>query len=119
MDTDVELARRLASDLDRAFPDLVAAHQDRLYTLSLRLLGDTRDAEEVSQDVLVRAYRAMAGYPRERIAELRLRPWLAAIAVNLSRNRRRRESDRRPPVQLEPLLAGGFEPVDHGGPDPE
>ena len=115
MDTDTALAIRLARDVDAAFPDLVAAHQDRLYTIALRLLGDRRDAEEVAQDALVRAFRAMHGYPRERIAELRLRPWLASITVNLARNRRRRLDDRQPPNQLEPMLDAGFDPASDDG----
>ena len=65
MDADAALANGLARDLDAAFPLLVADHQDRLYTIALRLLGDRRDAEEVAQDALVRAFRAMRGYPRE------------------------------------------------------
>jgi RNA polymerase sigma factor (sigma-70 family) len=109
MDTDVALADRLARDVEAAFPGLVEAHQDRLYTIALRLLGDGRDAEEVAQDALVRAFRAIRGYERERIAALRLRPWLASIAVNLARNRRRRADDRRPPSQLEPMLDAGFD----------
>jgi len=114
MDTDANLAVRLAHDLDRAFPALVADHANRLYTIALRVLGDQRDAEEVAQDALVRAHRAMAGYPAERIAELRLRPWLASIAINLAHNRRRRHADRRPPARLEPLMEVGFDPVDAG-----
>jgi RNA polymerase sigma-70 factor (ECF subfamily) len=110
MDTDADLASRLARDVDAAFPALVAGHQDRLYTIALRLLGDRRDAEEVAQDALVRAFRAMHEYPRERIGMLRLRPWLASIAVNLARNRRRRLDDRRPPGSLEPMLDAGFDP---------
>jgi RNA polymerase sigma-70 factor (ECF subfamily) len=109
MDPDAALAAALARDLDRGFPRLVDGHADRLYTIALRLLGDRRDAEEVAQDALVRAYRAMAGYPPERIAALRLRPWLASIAVNLARNRRRRLDERRPPGSLEPLLDAGFD----------
>jgi RNA polymerase sigma factor (sigma-70 family) len=111
MDTDTALANRLARDVDAAFPALVEAHQDRLYTIALRLLGDRRDAEEVAQDALVRAYRAIGGYPRERVLALRLRPWLASIAVNLARNRRRRFEDRQPPNQLEPMLDAGFDPA--------
>ena len=111
MDTDTALATRLARDVDAAFPDLVTAHQDRLYTIALRLLGDRRDAEEVAQDALVRAFRAMHGYPRERIVALRLRPWLASITVNLARNRRRRFEDRQPPNQLEPMVEAGFDPA--------
>jgi RNA polymerase sigma factor (sigma-70 family) len=109
MDTDAALATRLSRDLEAAFPELVTGHQDRLYTIALRLLGDRRDAEEVAQDALVRAFRAMAGYPRDRTAALRLRPWLASIAVNLARNRRRRLDDRRPPSPLEPMLEAGFD----------
>ena len=119
MDTDAALATQLSRDLDAAFPALVAGHQDRLYTIALRLLGDRRDAEEVAQDALVRAFRAMAGYPRERTAALRLRPWLASIAVNLARNRRRRLEDRRPPHQLEPLLDAGFDPPGDGRSRPD
>ena len=118
MDTDAALAARLAHDLDAAFPMLVAGHQDRLYTIALRLLGDPRDAEEVAQDALVRAYRAIGGYPAERTSALRLRPWLASITVNLARNRRRRADDRRPPLALEPMLDAGFELADAGAPGP-
>jgi RNA polymerase sigma-70 factor, ECF subfamily len=104
------LPAQLARDLDAAFPHLVAAHQDRLFTIALRLLGERRDAEEVAQDALVRAYRAMAGYPPARIADLRVGPWLAAITVNLARNRRRRHDDRHPPLALEPIVEAGFDP---------
>ena len=87
---DAELAAALSVDLDGAFERLVLAHQDRLYTIAVRLLGDGRDAEEVTQDGLVRAYRAIASYEPERIRALTLRAWLAAIVVNLARNRYRR-----------------------------
>jgi RNA polymerase sigma-70 factor (ECF subfamily) len=109
MDDDT-LVRRLATDLDGAFEALVLAHQNRLFTISLCLLGDPSDAEEVAQDAFVRAYRALAGWHPERIRGLRLRPWLASITVNLSRNRRRRAMDRHPPARLAPLVAGGLDP---------
>jgi RNA polymerase sigma-70 factor (ECF subfamily) len=120
MDGDVALAKHLARDLEAGFPGLVEAHQHRLYTIALRLLGDRRDAEEVAQDALVRAFHAMQAYPRDRIAALRLRPWLASIAVNLARNRRRRADDRQPPGQLEPMLEAGFDIAVDGrtGPEP-
>ena len=98
------LQAALASDLDGAFEPLVLAHQDRLYSIALRLLRNPADAEEVAQDAFVRAYRALATYDRERIRSLELRQWLATIVVNLSRNRAR----RRPPPTA--LLARGDEP---------
>ena len=119
MDADQALAASLAADLDGAFRALVTAHEDRLYTIALRLLGDPRDAEEVAQDAFVRAYRAMSGYDAPRIRALRLRPWLASIVVNLSRNRRRRLDERTPPLQLEPIVdAGGEAAFPDGGAAP-
>jgi RNA polymerase sigma-70 factor (ECF subfamily) len=85
-----DLTRALARDLDGAFERLVVTHQDRLYTIALRMLHDSRDAEEVAQDAFVRAYRALASYDAERIRELQLRPWLTTIVLNLCRNRARR-----------------------------
>ena len=61
MDTDSQLIAALARDLDGSFEALVLAHQDRLYSIALRMLGDAGDAEEAAQDALVRAYRALAG----------------------------------------------------------
>lgn len=97
MDTDNDLIEAAARDLDGTFEALVIAHQDRLYSIALRMLGDAHDAEEAAQDALVRAYRAMAGYPPERILALRLRPWLATIVLNLCRSRigRRAAAGRR------------------------
>jgi RNA polymerase sigma factor (sigma-70 family) len=93
MDIQPELPDRLARDLDGSFEDLVLVHQRLVFGLALRVAGDRADAEEVAQDTFERAYHALAGYPAERVAAMRLRPWLARIALNLARNRLR----RRPP----------------------
>jgi len=86
---DVALAERLAADLDGHFEALLLAHQDRLFTIALRTSGDRHDAEELVQDAFVRAYRALASWPAERIRELRLRGWLTTILLNAGRNRAR------------------------------
>ena len=108
---DTELASRLASDLDGTFEVLVRTHIDRCYSIALRLLGDASDAEEVAQDALVRAYRALERYPTEQVSELELRPWLATITLNAARSRRRRLADRRASL---PLDAVGSEALSSG-----
>jgi RNA polymerase sigma-70 factor (ECF subfamily) len=84
------LADRLATDLDGHFEHLVQDYQDRLYGFALRLTGSPQDAEESTQDALVRAYRALQGYPEQRRRELNIRPWLYRIVLNVVRNRFRR-----------------------------
>ena len=116
MDTDEQLIAALADDLDASFEALVLAHQGRVYSIALRMLGDPRDAEEAAQDALVRAYRALAGYDAARIRELRLRPWLATIVLNLCRSRlSRRPAAARTTLSLDLALPGELEPrVDEG-----
>src|SRR5579872_1493558 len=80
------LAHALADDVDMAFEQVVRTYQDRIVSVAARSLGDRARAEEVAQDVFVRAYRALQTYDRPRIRELRLRPWLYTIALNLIRN---------------------------------
>jgi RNA polymerase sigma factor (sigma-70 family) len=113
---DTELTERLSRDLDGTFEVLVRAHVDRCYGIALRVLGDPHDAEEVAQDALVRAYRALAGYDAARIRELRLRAWLATIVVNLCRNRVRRHV--LPTTPLAPLVEIGVEPAADAATDP-
>jgi len=86
LDADALLAGALARDLDRAFEQLVIAYRVRIVTFVARMLHDDARAEDVAQDVFVRAYGALRTYPAQRIAELRLRSWLFAIAHNLTRN---------------------------------
>src|SRR4051794_23222246 len=85
-----ELCERLAADVDEAFPDLVAAHQDLVFGVALRVLRNESAAEDVAQDAFVRAYRSLTRYPSERLREMRLRPWLARIALNTARNEMRK-----------------------------
>ena len=108
MDADDRLTTELAADLDRAFEAVVVAHQDRLFTIALRMLGDRGDAEEAAQDAFVRAYRALAGYDAARIRDLRLRGWLTTIVLNRCRSVASRRATRGPrPVPLEPDAGRG------------
>jgi RNA polymerase sigma-70 factor (ECF subfamily) len=89
-----DLTERLARDLDGSFEALVREYQGLVFGLCLRVVSDRQEAEEVAQDVFVRAYRALSGYPSERIGALHLRAWLARIALNLGRNRLARRAPR-------------------------
>jgi len=93
------LANRLAADRDSAFPDLVRALQDGIYSGSLQFTRNRQDAEDVTQETFVRVYRALESYDEERIRDLQLRPWAWTIALNLCRNRAR-TANRHPETSL-------------------
>ena len=79
------LCERLADDLDQAFPELVMDHQQLVFGVAVRVVGDFA-ADDVAQEVFVRAYRALKRYPAGRVREMRLRPWLARMTLNQARN---------------------------------
>jgi RNA polymerase sigma-70 factor (ECF subfamily) len=90
------LCTRLATDVDGSFADLMIEHQDLVFGVALRVVGERPAAEDVAQEVFVRAYRALKRYPPERVREMRLRPWLGRMTLNFARNSirgRRQEAD--------------------------
>jgi len=110
---DSRLTAALADDLPGNFEPVVLTFQDRLFAFALRLTGSAADAEEITQDAFVRAYRALEGYGPDRRQSLTLRPWLYRIALNVSRNRVR----RRQPVAV-PLDGDRPEPAADAGTRP-
>ncbi len=68
-------------------------YQDRVYRLTLRLVHNPSDAEEVTQETFLLAHRSIASFQGESL----FWTWLYRIAVNCALMRRR--SARRHPVQ--------------------
>jgi RNA polymerase sigma-70 factor (ECF subfamily) len=71
--------------LPPSFDKIMERHQREIMRYLLRVSGNRADAADLFQETWLRAYRA---YPRLKPAS-DIRPWLYAIAVNLSRNRAR------------------------------
>jgi len=86
-DTDSNLARRVAAGDASAFAELDARHRPALTRYAAGVLRSQHDAEDVVQDVLIRAHHALRSgqVPDE------LRPWL----YRLTRNRAIDELRRR------------------------
>lgn len=95
-----EICDHLAADLDAGFPELVAALSADVYS-GLRRMAGSSEAEDLTQETFIRAYRALEGYEPERIRALRLRGWIWTIALNLGRNHARDRARRPTPVELE------------------
>ena len=84
------LLNSLLADLDRCFEQVVLYYEQRLFAFALRLSGSYEEAQEITQDALVRAYHALSGYSVEQVRSLALRAWLYQIVLNVARNRLRK-----------------------------
>jgi RNA polymerase sigma-70 factor (ECF subfamily) len=78
-----EFVARLRAGDRRAFEDLVRAHQHRVYGLALRMLGNAAEAQDVAQEVFLRAHRGLAEFR----GDARLSTWLYTIVSRLCLNR--------------------------------
>jgi RNA polymerase sigma-70 factor (ECF subfamily) len=79
---DREAITRVRAGEVQAFRHLVEAYQARVYRLVRDYLRDHQDAEDVTQEAFVRAYRHLARYDIDRS----FLPWLLTIAKNLAIN---------------------------------
>ncbi|WP_165227128.1 sigma-70 family RNA polymerase sigma factor [Aquisphaera insulae] len=78
-----------------AFEQLVQRYQDRLVGILFHLIGSREEAEDLSQEVMLRIYKARKGYrPRARFST-----WLFTIANNLALNHLRSKG-RHPSISM-------------------
>lgn len=101
---DVANDRPRVEPADRpAFGDLARENLDRLFGFCLRLSGNTRDAEDLLQETLLRGMRA---YDELREPN-RAKSWLFAIATNVWRDTARARGREVATVPLESAAEGG------------
>lgn len=74
-----------------AFDAVVSAHHGEIYRYLQRAIGRTGDADDISQETFLRAYRAYGSLPKD----ANVRAWLFSIATNLAKNYFRSETRRR------------------------
>ena len=80
--SDLELVRRAQRNERGAFDLLVLKYQHKVVKLVARLLRDPAEAEDVSQEAFVKAYRALGSFR----GDSAFYTWLYRIAVNTARN---------------------------------
>ncbi len=90
---DEEMAAEVQNGNTQAAHVLMSRHRDGVYGMALRMLRNSEDAAEVTQEALVKALTKIDTYDTSRP----FAPWLYRIARNLCVDRHRR---RRPTSEL-------------------
>lgn len=88
MESDILLTKeRQASDI-ADFDRIVDLHRKQVYGLAYQLTGNHEDADDISQEVFIRAYKSIGKFR----GGARLSTWLYRITVNLSVNHLKKKS---------------------------
>ena len=80
---DSELVRRFNAGETAAFSEIAVRYRERMFEVSFARLRNRSDAEEIAQDTLLNAYRALGRFR----GDSSLSTWMHRIALNLSNNR--------------------------------
>ncbi len=89
---DLALVDSLRRGEPQAFETLVLTYQHRIFSISLRMLGDRGEAEEVAQEVFLRVHRSIRNFR----GEAKISTWLYAITSRLCLNRLKSRGRTRP-----------------------
>jgi RNA polymerase sigma-70 factor (ECF subfamily) len=73
-----------------AFESLIRKHQRMIHSLTYRMTGSLDDADDLTQETFIRAYRQISSYR----AASKFSTWLYRIALNACLNLRQRETLR-------------------------
>ena len=97
--SDGELVERVLGGRRQAFDELVGRYQRQAIAVSYRLLGNSHDAMEVTQDAFIKAFSSLATLQKPEA----FGGWLMRIVSNLSLNYRRSRKTRQQ-LPLDDLL---------------
>lgn len=97
-----ELVQQCLDGEQKSMMALVERYQGQVFGLCLRMLGHRQDAEDVSQETMVRMLRSLHRCD----SNLEFEPWLLAIAGNRCRTALANRAKKPAPTQiLEPVIA--------------
>lgn len=82
-----------------AFGEIVELYKDKVFQLCFRMLGNSHEAEDISQEAFIRAYINIERYNIDR----KFSTWLYRIATNLCIDRIRK---KKPDYYLDAEVAG-------------
>ncbi|MEM1430682.1 MAG: sigma-70 family RNA polymerase sigma factor [Pseudomonadota bacterium] len=105
VDADAVLLAAYAAGDGAAARALLDRLAPRLLAMVTRMLGDRAEAEDVTQEAMLRLWRRA---PEWRAGEARVSTWVTRVALNLATDRLR----RRRTLGLDDAFAPGTEPAD-------
>ena len=76
--SDFELVQMAAAGDETAFEEIVGRYKNLVYSVVLRMVADSEDANDIAQEVFIKVYRNLDKYS----SEFRFSTWIIRIATN-------------------------------------
>jgi RNA polymerase sigma-70 factor, ECF subfamily len=90
-----ELVARAQRGEEQAFESLFHQHKQRVYSLCLRMIGNTADAEELTQEAFLQVFRKIHTFR----GESAFSTWLHRLSVNIVLMRLRKKTVKETPLE--------------------
>ncbi|AKJ65179.1 RNA polymerase sigma factor [Kiritimatiella glycovorans] len=96
---DAELVRRVQQGDAGAYEDLVRRHHARIYGLVYNMTSNREDAEDLTQEIFLKAYRSLSRFQ----GRSSFYTWLYRIALNMTINYRKKRN-RKQALSLDEMV---------------
>jgi len=92
---DIELIDQIRAGQVSAYRTLVDRYNDYVYTIAFRVLGNREDAEEVTQDSFIKAFKGLKTFQ----GQSKFTTWIYRIAMNTAISNRRKRKMKVEPIE--------------------
>jgi RNA polymerase sigma-70 factor (ECF subfamily) len=101
-ENETNLIERVCSGDIYAFQEIVERYKKKVYYIAYDIVGDHHEAEDISQEVFIKMYRALSRFRKD----AKMSSWLFQIAVNTSIDSLRRRK-AKPRINVEDIELAG------------
>jgi RNA polymerase sigma-70 factor (ECF subfamily) len=107
--TDQHCIQKTLKGDTQAFSELIVRYQDFVFTLVVRIVKNREEAEEVAQDVFLKAFNSLEGYR----GEAKFSTWLYSIAYRKALDRLRKNSRMKSVELIEDITEGSVQSIEN------
>ncbi|MDX1544333.1 MAG: RNA polymerase sigma factor [Christiangramia sp.] len=108
--TDQQLIDKILSGDASAFGDLVDRYQNFVFTVAIRMLKVTEEAEEVAQDSFIKAFDSLSGFR----GESKFSTWLYRIVYHKALDRIKKNKRQQTYEIIEEIIDDGLDHIENG-----
>ncbi len=108
-DQETSIINKITGGDTQAFAILVDRYKDLVFTLSMRMLKNREEAEEVSQDTFIKVYKALAKFK----GDSKLSTWVYKVAYNTCLDRIKKNNRRQREIAIDSFTENQIKTLDN------